>query len=75
MTRTGNTPKKKICYYCGSSDREMTKDHVTPKSHGGRGGSNKVDCCHPCNRAKGSMNYNEFIQWCRDIIKKHNQKT
>ena len=59
----------KTCQYCGSTDREMTKDHMTPRSHGGGGGKNKVDCCMICNRAKGSMTVVEFFRWASDIVK------
>jgi 5-methylcytosine-specific restriction endonuclease McrA len=58
--------KNKTCHYCGSHDREMTKDHVTPKAHGGK---QKVDCCLICNRAKGCMTHEEFIEWAMDIVR------
>lgn len=56
------------CFYCGSKDREMTKDHFIPKSHGGKGAKNIVQCCLICNRAKGCMTYEQFIGWAKDIV-------
>jgi 5-methylcytosine-specific restriction endonuclease McrA len=61
----------KVCYYCGSKDREMTKDHLVPKAHGGKRGKNIVDACMICNRAKGCMTYAEFINWIKDVNKVH----
>src|SRR3990167_3242012 len=42
------------CQYCGES-KELTFDHVIPRSHGGRTTwENIVAACSPCNLAKGS---------------------
>jgi len=58
------------CYYCGSQDREMTKDHITPKTHGGKSvKENIVDCCFVCNRTKGCMTAEQFVQWAKDIVR------
>jgi len=41
------------CVYCGSK-RNLTIDHVVPKSKGGNNTwANLVTCCSPCNRKKG----------------------
>lgn len=41
------------CVYCGSK-RNLTIDHVLPKSKGGTNTwTNLVTCCSPCNRKKG----------------------
>ncbi len=41
------------CQYCGS-DEDLTFDHVTPRSRGGRTTwENIVTACAPCNLAKG----------------------
>lgn len=45
------------CQYCGreQSTRELTLDHVLPRSRGGRTTwTNVVAACGPCNRRKGS---------------------
>lgn len=45
-----------ICVYCGASGtlRELTIDHVLPRSRGGRTEwSNVVSACSKCNRDKG----------------------
>lgn len=44
------------CQYCGKrlSVSELTYDHVTPRSQGGKTEwTNIVTCCHDCNRTKG----------------------
>src|SRR5688572_30990497 len=44
------------CQYCGrrASISELTYDHVTPRSQGGRTEwTNIVTACHDCNRRKG----------------------
>lgn len=41
------------CVYCGSTEN-LTLDHVTPKSKGGRDSwDNLVTACKPCNSKKG----------------------
>ncbi len=47
---------KFCCQYCGETlrARELTCDHVVPRSRGGRTvWTNIVTCCRPCNRKKG----------------------
>ena len=47
------------CQYCGAKG-EMTFDHVTPRSHGGRTTwENVVAACGRCNLRKGSMTVRE----------------
>lgn len=52
------TPSKRArCHYCGEPGRKrnLTKDHVIPKSRGGRSHwSNYVWACATCNSTKGS---------------------
>ena len=48
---------KNQCQYCGviESPREMTIDHVIPRSRGGENTwSNLVTCCKKCNQKKGN---------------------
>ena len=41
------------CAYCGSK-KELTIDHILPKSRGGKNSwSNLITCCLPCNLKKG----------------------
>lgn len=55
------------CTYCGyrlychrcypfplPRAREITRDHVVPRSRGGKGGDNLVASCFPCNKDKGN---------------------
>ncbi len=49
------------CAYCGGPG-PLTRDHVVPKSKGGRHGYwNIVPACEPCNRDKDSRNVVEWI--------------
>ncbi len=44
-----------ICQYCGSSDGEMTLDHICPRSKGGESTwKNGVCSCRVCNSKKGN---------------------
>lgn len=48
------------CQYCGNADRNLTLDHVVPRSRGGRTEwTNIVAACGPCNRKKGNKLTNE----------------
>lgn len=48
------------CQYCGLHDRKnLTLDHVVPKSKGGvKSWENIVACCRSCNQIKGSKDLN-----------------
>ena len=56
------------CWYCGQliqrliPDRDdyRTRDHVIPRSRGGRGGANVVSACKSCNRSKASHCLEDF---------------
>lgn len=44
---------KYTCQYCSSQTRDLTLDHVVPRSRGGQHTwDNVVSCCHSCNRRK-----------------------
>jgi 5-methylcytosine-specific restriction endonuclease McrA len=50
------------CQYCGErfEPRDLTLDHVIPKSRGGPSSwENMVTCCKGCNRRKGSKTLTE----------------
>jgi hypothetical protein len=48
------------CVYCGSK-KDLTIDHVIPKSKGGQNTwNNLVTCCSPCNLKKGDKSLNEI---------------
>ncbi|HEV2582122.1 MAG TPA: HNH endonuclease, partial [Ktedonobacteraceae bacterium] len=43
------------CQYCGKRGRELTLDHIIPRSRGGLGTwENLVACCKSCNGKKGN---------------------
>lgn len=43
------------CQYCGKHTRELTLDHIIPRSRGGLGTwENLVACCRSCNGKKGN---------------------
>mgnify|MGYP001041378359 CR=1 FL=1 len=44
---------KYTCQYCGRETKELTLDHIIPRSQGGRHDwENVVSCCFSCNRRK-----------------------
>jgi 5-methylcytosine-specific restriction endonuclease McrA len=46
---------EETCQYCGKHSRELTLDHVVPRSRGGQGTwENLVACCKACNGKKGN---------------------
>ena len=46
---------EEICQYCGKHTRELTLDHVIPRSRGGQSTwENLVACCRACNGHKGN---------------------
>ena len=53
---------KYICQYCAEpfKYKQLSLDHVIPKSRGGdRGWLNLVTCCHRCNQKKGNKTPSE----------------
>lgn len=43
------------CQYCGKHSRDLTLDHVVPRSRGGQSTwDNLVACCKACNARKGN---------------------
>lgn len=54
------------CTYCGRVSKNLTKDHVIPRS---KGGSNDTDnivlACANCNEVKADRTP---VQWCRSIL-------
>ena len=48
------------CQYCGSATKELTLDHVVPKSKGGgHSWDNLVSACKSCNHRKGGKSPSE----------------
>lgn len=46
---------EETCQYCGKHMRELTLDHVIPRSRGGQSTwENLVACCRACNAKKGN---------------------
>ena len=53
---------KYVCQYCSGKFKykQLSLDHVIPKSRGGgRGWLNLVTCCHTCNQKKGNKTPSE----------------
>lgn len=52
-----------ICGYCGNhfvSKRDLSRDHIVPRYHGGQDEwTNVVTACIPCNQKKGCKNLKE----------------
>lgn len=46
---------EETCQYCGKHSRDLTLDHVLPRSRGGQSTwENLVACCRACNGRKGN---------------------
>jgi len=67
-----NIPERSACFYCHEPfaegvpkdhPRAKTKDHVIPRSRGGRGVENMVYACFECNNLKSNFTAEEFIAW------------
>jgi 5-methylcytosine-specific restriction endonuclease McrA len=54
------------CAYCGAGPRDLTLDHIIPKSKGGKSTfENCVACCKPCNHRKGGHTPSEIRMYLR----------
>ena len=50
------------CEYCGAEDRELTVDHIVPRSRGGADEPyNFAVACRSCNSSKGARDVTEFV--------------
>src|SRR6185312_7240222 len=71
---------QKRCWFCGIELLEwsetgydkrhygmLTREHLVPKSRGGRGGQNLVDACLSCNLSKGTKTVEEYRQKLFDL--------
>lgn len=57
-----------ICPYCLKPmlPEEMTRDHVLPKSRGGKTEKgNIIIVCKHCNQEKGALTLEEYKEWKR----------
>lgn len=56
------------CVWCGCDLDELTvtKEHVVPKSRGGKGYLNTAPACQPCNQDKGNLDAREYIAVLRE---------
>ena len=49
------------CAYCGS-EKNLTLDHITPRSKGGSEKVTNILCaCHSCNQSKGHMMWSDWF--------------
>ena len=60
--RPEEVPGPEICALCGRRLPPLTRDHLWPKSRGGKGGENFIWVCHPCNSDKGKLDLFEWIE-------------
>lgn len=50
------------CHYCGTTNNELTIDHIQPTARGGTDTPNNITvACRSCNSRKGTRPYNDFI--------------
>ena len=52
-----------ICTYCSTklTNKQVTKDHIIPRSKGGRGALNLTASCSDCNQAKAELSLLDFL--------------
>lgn len=56
LTKAARQGVSAECHYCRARDRELTRDHIVPRSLGGADGvRNIVLCCRPCNAGKAAL--------------------
>ena len=63
--------KNNYYWYCGKimATKELTKDHVFPRSKGGRNEMNNlIMACKTCNSSKGSM---DLLKWYTTVQKEY----
>lgn len=54
-----------ICHYCG--EEGDTIDHIIPRANGGMNTEENLVCaCSSCNKAKGKLSYDEFVN--RELV-------
>lgn len=73
------------CHYCDTSPSNVAK-HTNGINSIKVSGIDRVDnslgyhenncvaCCYPCNRAKSTMGYNEFISWIGKVYAHHQRR-
>jgi 5-methylcytosine-specific restriction endonuclease McrA len=63
--------QNKSCFYCSETIdlQDMEKEHVFPKSKGGKGIRNKVLSCSYCNRLKDNLTIEEFKTKIEELVK------
>jgi len=68
--------QNKSCFYCGETTNleDMEKEHVFPRSKGGRGIKNKVLSCSYCNRLKDNLTIEEFKIKSEELLKNTTDK-
>lgn len=59
--RAEEGPREGACALCGRKSPFLTKDHLWPKSKGGKGGDNFVMVCPGCNSDKKNMDLFEWL--------------
>lgn len=47
---------------------KLTREHIIPKSKGGKNGANIIDVCSKCNNLKGDMLPHRFLEWLNGFI-------
>lgn len=76
------------CYYCGTEPKQLSKSTIDiyyyngvdrVNSNNGYFYENCVPCCAICNKMKGTLTHNEFLEQCKHIeekrIKAYNEST
>jgi 5-methylcytosine-specific restriction endonuclease McrA len=59
------------CAYCGEDKMPLQVEHIQPRSRGGTSRtSNLTLACDPCNKAKGSLDVQDFLRHKPEVLKR-----
>jgi hypothetical protein len=63
------------CFYCGTTDKKLFKEHVSPRAIGSNSVNNLVLSCKDCNNKKSNKPVDEFLSDKPEVLTKLNHRT
>jgi hypothetical protein len=58
------------CFYCGTTDKKLFKEHVAPRATGSNSVNNLVLSCQDCNNKKSNKPVDEFLTDAPEVLTK-----